>query len=298
MRLIAVLTFLFVLAGPARALDVPAPIVDAAWLKDRLGTPGLVVVEMSTDVAFEFDGHIPGAVPSTRSDWRYQADDKAVVRRSIDEIEAAIKALGVNDGDAVVIYAKGNTLHEVLASAYLYWLFNLLGHENVALLDEGWTGWLKADGEISSDVPDIEPGTFTARYQAELETSTDAVLAAYKNGFKDAPLIDGRPAGHFRGETKFPANIKYGRIPGAVNQPWPDYIAESEDGLLYMKSEMPKLLADGSLKPEQPLVLTCFGGTGSSMNFVLFRHHGYKNTTVHDDGVFRWNLRDLPLTKD
>lgn len=301
MRIVLSIVFLLGLAAvpvPARALDVPSAIVGADWLSAHLDDPGLSVIEMSTDVSFEFDGHVPGAVSTTRSDWRFQDTDGAVVRRPLDVLERTVRDLGVDDGDAVVIYAKGNALYEVLGAAYLFWLFHLLGHDNVALLDEGWVGWQKAEGAESTDMPTVRPGTFVARHRPELQVSTDAMFAAYKAGFKGAPAIDGRPAGHFAGRTKFPLNTRFGRIPGAVSQPWPDYIAETEDGLVYMKSDKPKLLEGAPWKPDDKLLLTCFGGTGSSMNFVLFRHHGYRNMTVHDGGMARWNLRDLPLVKD
>lgn len=298
MRKFVLFVFLLAVSGPARALEVPSAVVGADWLTAHLGQPGLSVIEMSSDVSFEFDGHIPGAVPTTRSDWRFQDDDGVVVRRSIDDLEKTIRALGVDDGDAVVVYAKGNALYEVLGAAYLFWLFHLLGHDNVALLDEGWHGWLTSGGEENTDVAAIAPGTFTARHRPHLQLSTDDLLTAYKAGFKGAPLIDGRPAGHFAGQTKFPLNTRFGRIPGALSQPWPDYIAESADGLIYMKSDKPKILEAVSWKLDDLLLLTCFGGTGSSMNFALFRHYGFTNMTVHDAGMARWNLRNLPLTKD
>ena len=294
MRLLAALAVLFCAATPAFALDVPSSVVPVAWLKDNLGRPGLKVIEVSSQVSFEFDGHVPGAALTTKGAWRVDDADGVFVRRPVAELQTLIRALGVDDGDAVVVYGKGVELDDLLGAAYLVWLFHYVGHPNVALLDEGWSGWLAADGAVENDPKTIRPGTFTARPDAGVLLTTDQLYAAYKT----ATVIDGRPATHFAGTDKFPANTKYGRVPGSISQPWPDYIAKDMDGRLYMTSSLPALLKSGAIPKDRELLLTCFGGTGAAMNFVLFRHYGYTHLKVHDAGIRQWNLRNLPLIKD
>lgn len=279
---------------PAFALEVPSSIVEAAWLRTHLGDPGLRVIEMSSQVSFEFDGHVPGARPTTKGAWRIDEADGVYVRRPAHELQALIRNLGVNDGDAVVVYGKGVELDDLLGAAYLVWLFHALGHDNVALLDEGWSGWLAASGPVETDTPAFKPGAFTPRPDPRAVVGTDEMLAVYKT----ATVVDGRPAAHFAGTDKFPANTRYGRIPGSINQPWPDYIGKDMDGRLYMTSTMPALLKSGALAKDRELLLTCFGGTGAAMNFVLFRHYGYTNLRLHDAGIRRWNVRNFPLVKD
>lgn len=291
---VIVLLGLFCAPVPAFALEVPSSIVGTSWLRGHLGKPGLSVIEMSSQVSYEFDGHVPGAQPTTKGAWRVDEPDEVYVRRPANELQTLIRKLGVNDGDAVVVYAKGAELDDLLGAAYLVWLFHALGHDNVALLDEGWSGWLAAAGPVSSDTPPAKPGTFVARPDPRAVVDTAEMLAVYKT----ATVIDGRPATHFAGTEKFPANTKYGRIPGSINQPWPDYIAKDMDGRLYMTSSVPALLKSGAFAKNHELLLTCFGGTGAAMNYVLFRHHGYTNLRLHDAGIRRWNVRDLPLVKD
>ncbi|MBC8337106.1 MAG: sulfurtransferase [Rhodospirillales bacterium] len=282
------------LCFPALSLEVPSAVVDSDWLNDRLGQPGLSVIEVSSEVSFEFDGHIPGAAVTVKGAWRIDDADGVYVRRPVKELQSRIRNLGVNDGDAVVIYGKGLETNDLLGATYLFWVFHFLGHENVALLDESWLGWLAADGEVATEAPKVRNGTFVARPNTALSISTDEVFAVYKT----ATIVDGRPAGHYSGKTKFPSNSKFGRIPGSLSQPWPEYIGKDMDGLLYMITAMPNLLETEGLKPDEPLILTCFGGTGAAMNFVLFRYYGYKNLRLHDAGIRRWNLRNLPLVKD
>lgn len=293
----AALVALLLIVGlwhPARALEVPSAFVSPAWLKANLGVPGLRVVEVSSQVSYDFDGHVPGAVATTKGAWRVDEADGVYVRRPVAELQAMIRDLGVNAGDAVVVYGKGDTRDDLLGSAYLAWLFVFLGHGNVALLDEGWSGWLAAEGAVSTDAPAVRPGTFTARPDDGAAVSTDELLAVHGT----ATVVDARPASHYAGTEKFPANTKYGRIPGTLSQPWPDNIATDMDGRLFMTAGAPKLVKAGALPKDRPLYVTCFGGTGAAIAFMLLRHHGYTALRLHDAGIRRWNVRGYPLVKD
>lgn len=290
-RLLATVLLLFQ-AVPAYA-DVPSTVVDAAWLKARLDGPHLSVIEVSSAVSHEFDGHVPGAAQTTKSGWRVELADGTLIRKPAADLQAMIRALGVDDHDTVVIYSKGNERDEVLGAAYLVWLFHYLGHPDTALLSGGWPAWVAVDGPVETDAPLIKAGTFIARPQEALVISTAELAATHK----DYTVIDGRPASHFRGAEKFPANTKYGRIPGSVSQPWPDYMRVDDDGLEYMVTGKPAFLNTNTQDPERPWLLTCFGGTGAAMNFVLFSHYGITNMRLHDAGLREWNARDLSLVK-
>ena len=217
--LIALIAAFWVVPNPSFAVSVP-PAVSAQWLTRNLERSALKLIEISNESSFLFDGHIPGSVFSTKSDWRYVADDGALVHFSPRKLQEMIRGLGVDDGDGVIIYYKGNDIDEVLGTFYLYWLFHLLGHTNVGILDEGWPGWLKTRGPIDESLPDVTAGDFVARPLPALELSTTELNRI--RGFY--LLVDGRPATHFEGVKKFPANTRYGRIPGSVNQPWMDYV--------------------------------------------------------------------------
>lgn len=281
---------------PAQAAsDRPASVVSPQWLKANIASPRLRVIELSDETSFEFEGHIPGAVFISKEDLRYQAADGALVHHAPAKLQALIRRLGVNDGDHVVIYYKGKNLNEILGSFYLFWLFHYLGHTDVAMLDQGWHGWLGAEGPVTFEAGKIKLGDFRARPLAALEINTSELYAIHDK----YTVIDGRPAGHFAGQTKFPGNTRYGRIKGSLSQPWEDYLNQDENGLIFLDmSEVPKLLKHGMISKNQPLLQTCFGGTGSAINYTLFYIHGYHNQRMHDAGLRRWNARNLPLVRD
>ena len=294
MKYISVFLLLFFLPIKAFSLSVDA-VVSADWLQKNINNHELKIIEMSDEASYNFDGHIPGAVFTNKSDWRYQATDDALVHLDASKLEAMIQVLGVNDTDAVVIYYKGNDLNEVLGSHYLFWLFHYLGHTNVAMLNMGWQGWLSINGIVDEDSVSAENGNFVARTLASLELTTDElyVIGKYYS------VIDGRPASHFEGTEKFSANTRFGRISGSLSQPWESYLQRNKQGQLYIDMNLlPPILEHGMISREQPLLLTCFGGTGAAVNYALFYGHGYRNMRLHDAGLRRWNARVLPLVID
>ncbi|HED16120.1 MAG TPA: sulfurtransferase, partial [Gammaproteobacteria bacterium] len=216
---------LLLMSTSSFALSVPSS-VKPQWLVDNLHQPDLAIIEISDEVGYMFDGHIPGSVVSNKGAWRDIDNDGAIVRLSIKKLAERIRKLGINNNDGVVIYYKGDNTDEILGTFYLYWLFHLLGHTNVGVLDEGWYGWLNANGPVEEGSNEPPVGDFVARPLLSLEISTDELSKIRKHYL----LVDGRPASHFKGLTKFQANSRYGRIPGSVSQPWRDYMRKTIDG--------------------------------------------------------------------
>jgi thiosulfate/3-mercaptopyruvate sulfurtransferase len=281
----------FILTSSAFALSVDGS-VSAKWLEKNLNKPGLKIIEMSDASSFTFKGHIPRAVYTNKSDWRYQAQDGSLVHLSVKSLEIKMQDLGVNDNDAVVIYYKGDNLNEILGAHYLFWLFHYLGHTNVSILDMGWHGWLKAKAPILHDEPKIKKGNFKARPIKALEISTNELYAIH-NAYN---VVDARPHNYFLGLGKFPSNTRYGRIANSISQQWSDFLITDKNGLIYIDtSKKVPLLKAKVLTKNQPILLTCFGGTGASIDYFMFYINGYKNLRVHDEGLRRWNSQNYPL---
>lgn len=282
---------LLLVSFDAAAVTVP-PNVSPMWLLENIHKPDLAIIEVSDEGSFTFDGHIPGSTFTRKSDWRYMATDGALVHHPVRRLEEKIRRLGVDDSAGVVIYYKGNNTDEILGAFYLFWLFHLMGHTNVGMLNEGWHGWLGINGPIEEKNEKIKTGNFSARPLLALEISTNELSKIHEYYL----LVDGRPESHFKGLTKFQANSRYGRIPGSVNQPWQDYMRKDADGRWYAKApELPRFLKRMKIDPLRPILLTCLGGTGAAFNYAMFYMAGFHNLRVHDAGLRRWNLRHLPL---
>lgn len=263
----------------------PGRLVTGAWLEERLGRPGLVVVESDEDVLLYETGHIPGAV---KVDWHTELNDP-VVRDYVDGagFAALLSRKGIARDDTVVIYGDKDNWW----AAYALWVFSLFGHEDVRLLDGGRDKWIAEGRAITTD-PTSRPATDYPVVERE-----DSVLRAYKDdvlAHLGNPLIDVRSPDEYTGaRTSAPAYpeegaLRAGHIPTARNVPWAR--AVGEDGGFKPRAELDAIyrgevgLADGD-----DIVAYCRIGERSSHTWFVLRHLlGFERVRNYDGSWTEW----------
>jgi thiosulfate/3-mercaptopyruvate sulfurtransferase len=117
----------------------PERVVSAEWVRDRLGQPGIVLVDARTpaeftgrDVRAKRGGHIPGAV---NLEWRNHLKSDYTFK-PLPELRAMYQALGAMPDKTVVAYCQGN-----LRATHNYFVLRLLGYDRVAAYDGSWAEW-------------------------------------------------------------------------------------------------------------------------------------------------------------
>jgi thiosulfate/3-mercaptopyruvate sulfurtransferase len=126
-----------------------------------------------------------------------------------------MRRAGVTKGRPVVVYDDTSGL----AAARAWWLLRHHGHDDVRVLDGGWTAWLQDGHPAESGETVVEPGDFTLS-----GPGTMPVVEA--DGVLDVDvLIDARAAERYAGETE-PVDPVAGHIPGAVNVPTTENLDE------------------------------------------------------------------------
>lgn len=263
----------------------PGRLVTGAWLEERLGRPGLVVVESDEDVLLYETGHIPGAV---KVDWHTELNDP-VVRDYVDGagFAALLSRKGIARDDTVVIYGDKDNWW----AAYALWVFSLFGHEDVRLLDGGRDKWIAEGRAITTD-PTSRPATDYPVVERD-----DSVLRAYKDdvlAHLGNPLIDVRSPDEYTGaRTSAPAYpeegaLRAGHIPTARNVPWAR--AVGEDGGFKPRAELDAIyrgevgLADGD-----DIVAYCRIGERSSHTWFVLRHLlGFERVRNYDGSWTEW----------
>ncbi|MCW2712647.1 MAG: rhodanese-like protein [Marmoricola sp.] len=157
-------------------------------------------------------GHVPGAAyvdldtalaSAPGPGGRHPLPDPAV-------FEDAMRAGGVRNDLPVVVYDDWAGR----AAARCWWLLRWAGHEDVRVLDGGWSAWVEAGHEQSDVQKSPQVGDFAARPGLLHVLAVDDVLGVVERGV----LIDARDAERFRGEVE-PVDPVAGHVPGAVNVP-------------------------------------------------------------------------------
>jgi thiosulfate/3-mercaptopyruvate sulfurtransferase len=263
----------------------PERLVSADWLQERLGTPGLVVVESDEDVLLYETGHIPGAV---KIDWHTELNDP-VVRDYVDGAGFAelLGRKGISRDDTVVIYGDKNNWW----AAYALWVFSLFGHEDVRLLDGGRDRWIAEDRPLTTDASTPEPTEYP------VVERDDSVLRAYKEdvlAHLGNPLIDVRSPEEYSGErTTAPAYpeegaLRAGHIPSAQSVPWAR--AVGADGGFKSREELDAIYrGDAGLKDGDSVVAYCRIGERSSHTWFVLKHLlGFDDVRNYDGSWTEW----------
>ncbi len=207
------------------------PLITATELASRLADPqsAPVVLDIrwagpgSTNDREAFQrGHIPGA--------RYIDVDKVLTEPDTEgaggrhplpapeRFESGMRAAGVTSDSQVVVYDDWKSI----AAARAWWLLRHFGHEDVQVLDGGLGAWRDAGHSMETGHNEgVEVGQFEAGRPRLTSLDAEAAARVAASG----ALVDGRPAGRFRGEGE-KVDAVAGHIPGARSMPALELVAK------------------------------------------------------------------------
>lgn len=259
---------------------LPGSLVTTEWLAEHLHDPSVRVIDTRGAVTTEdlgggrqkaayagaperfAEGHIPG---SMFIDWTTDiVDPDAEVKGQIappDRFAAMMEGIGVGDDSAVVVVDDtGGHL-----ATRVWWALRYYGHDAVAVLDGGFTRWVREGREVVREVAETPRATFTPRVRPELRATLDEVRTQI-----DAPnrlLLDARDGSTFAGATQ--RGSRGGHIPGAVNLPAASLMSES--GTWRTPEEIRAAASEAGVSLDQPVTAYCNGGVTATQ--LLFGLH-------------------------
>jgi len=264
-------------------------LVDGATLAAHLDDPAWCVVDVRHQLADTAYGdrayassHLPGAVflhldrdlsgPTTGRNGRHPLPDRQ-------RLAARLGDIGIDRSTQVVVYddAQG------MIAGRLWWLLRWLGHDNVALLDGGFPGWLADGYPVSADLPDRRPARFVATSGCET-VDADWLLAHLES--RELCLVDARGPDRFRGENETIDPVG-GHIPGARNRFFKDNL--DADGhfkpAAALRAEYLALLA--GCAPDQ-VVMQCGSGVSACLNLLAMEIAGLSGARLYPGSWSEW----------
>ncbi|MGJ8603087.1 MAG: 3-mercaptopyruvate sulfurtransferase [Marivita sp.] len=273
------------------AQDDPKTLVSTDWLASHMRDPDLRILDASwympdsgRDAKAEYTaGHIPGArffdiddVSDNRSDLPHMAPP-------IEKFMSRMRALGVGDGHQVVVY-DGMGL---FSAARVWWLFKLMGQNDIAVLDGGFPKWVAEGRDVEDLPPMIRDRHMTVRRQAHLVKDVTQVSAASK--LHDHEIIDARSAGRFQGQEPEPRpGMRSGHIPGSKNVHYASLL--NADQTLKLPEETRAIFEAAGVDLAKPAITTCGSGVTAAILSLAMARMGKDDFSLYDGSWSEWGM--------
>jgi thiosulfate/3-mercaptopyruvate sulfurtransferase len=227
------------------------------------------------------EGHIPGALfahldrdlsgRKTGSNGRHPLPDPQ-------DFEQWLEKTGLTPGDQAVCYDAGPGA----MAARLWWMLRWIGHDKVAVLDGGFSKWIREGRAVTVDVPLFTPFNYPIKLRSESAVDVGAV----ERSLGTALLLDARAPARYRGEHE-PIDPVAGRIKGAANRFNMDNL--SPEGVFKddktLRKEFEALLANRS--PGEAIHY-CGSGVAACHNLLAMEIAGLKGGKLYAGSWSEW----------
>ncbi|KQZ96526.1 3-mercaptopyruvate sulfurtransferase [Mesorhizobium sp. Root157] len=270
--------------------------VDAEWLQQRLGQPGITVVDASwylpaqkRDARAEYDAsHIPGAVFFDQDAVSDPSTGLPHTLPSPQQFARFVGTLGISADDTIVVYDGPG----FFSAPRAWWMFRVMGVFQVYVLDGGFDNWKASGKPVTAAVTKIAPCVFHSAFDAARVASLADMRRIVET--RESQIADARGAGRFAGTEPEPrAGVRSGHMPGARNVP---VTALSENGQLLPKARLRKIFEDAGVDLGKPIVTSCGSGVTAAAITLALETLGHSENRLYDGSWTEWGgLPDTPV---
>ena len=271
------------------------PLVSVAWLHNNLEDENLIILDCTISkvtvntIVSKQKTQIKGAIFfDIKNNF---SDKKAVLPNTVlgpEEFENKAQELGIHKDSIVVCYDDLG----IYSAPRVWWMFQLMGFTNVAVLDGGLPEWKASSFPVERPVVyQLKKGDFRTHYQPQKLKYTKDVLNAIVN--KSILIIDARSNGRFYGTAPEPReDLKSGHIPNSVSLPFGEI---QQNGKMKSKEELSKVFSD--YKNNKEIIFTCGSGITAAILALGAAISEVENVAVYDGSWTAWgSTENLPIS--
>lgn len=204
------------------------------------------------------------------------------------QFQTAARKLGIHQSSMIVVYDNLG----IYTSPRVWWLFKVMGHENIAVLDGGLPAWIAAghDTAIKNTEQTYDGGDFVANFQTKWLKTYQEVAENIDN--QHFTIVDARSAGRFAGTAPEPRkHLKSGHIPNSVNIPYQEVL---ENGKYKSPSALQQIFNE-KCKESEEIAFSCGSGLTACIVMLASEIAFKESRYLYDGSWTEWaekrNLR-------
>jgi thiosulfate/3-mercaptopyruvate sulfurtransferase len=240
---------------------------------------------------------IPGAI---RMPWgQFRTTDPVVgvggVFVGANQAQTVLGRNGITRSDTIILYDSVERDGGATAS-YLFWVLELLGHQNVKMLNGGIDAWKRAGLETTKEPVTREPQLYQAPPE-ELKPRKWIRGEELYQRLNDpyCQILDVRSSDEYLGEkpnTDWRGRVlKLGHVPGAFNVNYQRNWVDEKTKLIKPYAKLQQLYP--GLNPHHAVVTYCHSARRSSFSYFIFRLMGFNDVRLYDYSWNEWGKKSL-----
>jgi thiosulfate/3-mercaptopyruvate sulfurtransferase len=268
------------------SLMIQNPLVSIDWLSDNLEYEKLIILDCTipkvtvnskiNQEKYQIKGAIFFDIKNTFSDKNAKFPNTVLPPKVFEE---KAQKIGINKDSILICYDDLG----IYSSPRVWWMFQLMGFKNVAVLEGGLPAWREKKYPIEFPKKHcIKKGDFKVKYQSEKLKYTDDVLNLYEN--KDVLIADARSTGRFYGTELEPRkDVKSGHIPNSVSLPYSEIL---HNGKMKSKEELSTIFKP--FKNKKQIIFTCGSGITAAILALGAAISAIENVAIYDGSWTAW----------
>jgi thiosulfate/3-mercaptopyruvate sulfurtransferase len=262
------------------------PLISVQTLDSLLQTEKRSIIDVRPEADY-LAGHIPGAVNVGRPDLADEAQAVSSITAPHGKLEKLFGRLGIRKEVPVVLY-DGKMGAD---AANLWWIFGLMGKQDVQLLNGGFLAWKAA--ALPVETVAVTPTPTQVQFSESFDSSHYASLDMVRQALGDTRtvILDTRTFAEFTGEEVKDGAKTGGHIPGSI---WMDYTQCTDEtaGCFYLRplATLEAMFREKGVTRDKNIICYCHSGVRSALTtFVLTALLDYPSVRNFDGSWEEWS---------
>ena len=271
-----------------------SPIVSIDWLYKNLASKNLIILDASFPKVGEEtvntmgEERIKGSIYfDLKNIFQNKNSNFPNTIPTADSFQNEVQKLGINNDSCIVVYDTNG----IYASPRVWWLFNVFGFSNIAVLDGGFSAWSNRSLPVQKRISIVNTiGDFIVKIDPAKLKLTSEVLEAIP---KEYCIVDARSNNRFLGRESEPRKeLKVGHIPTSKNLPFTTII---KDGYMLPSEELRFIFQE--LNPnKESFIFTCGSGITACILALGAAICDSTDFSVYDGSWTEWaSTPNLPI---